>query len=103
MDDLKGLFKKVAFYSAVALGYVVFSAMDLEFTRRGRVISFEEDPFSFCLIFFLLAIVPLLALVVSSVLYVSSNSGGNSWLNKRLRESAANYHKAKKEAEEYNS
>ncbi len=103
MGELKGLLKKIAFFSAVVLGYVVFSAMDLEFTRRGRVISFEEDPFSFCLIFFLLAIVPLLALVVSSILYVNSNSDGNSGLNKKLRESAANYQKAKKEAEEYNS
>jgi len=52
---------------------------------------------------FFLALAPLFILISTSVLYVSSNSNRNGWLNRKLRENSASYEKAKKEAEEYNS
>ena len=71
--------------------------------RHSENISQEDNPISFLIVLFFLALAPLFILISTSVLYVSSNSNRNGWLNRKLRENSASYEKAKKEAEEYNS
>ncbi len=86
------------------LGYVVYCAIDLELAlRRGGSISFEESPILFCIALVVLMVPALFMFFASLILFISVTSERNSPFNKKIRASLADYEKAKREAEEYNS
>ncbi len=93
----------MVFCSSAAIAYIIYCAMDLEFSKGSRVIAYAESPVSFCIILALLLIPPMIIFIGSLLLLIGSNTDQNNWLNRKIRENIQSYKRAKKEADEYNS